>query len=81
MPKQIVYSAHTPSRVWDELNEYAIQTRIHLYTRCPACNGELKHTHSDVHCDACEAAVSFFQQRHLSDDVGYTRDLHSSQGT
>ena len=75
MPKQIVYAAHTPSRVWDELNEYAIQTRIRLEVRCPACAGELKHTHNDVHCDACDAPVSFFQQRHLSDDVD-TRGIY-----
>ena len=75
MRKQIVREAHTPSRVLDELNKIATQTRIRLEERCPACAGELKHTHSDVHCDACEAAVSFFQQRHLSDDVD-TRGIY-----
>ena len=69
MRKQIVHEAHTSSRVRDELNEYATQTRIHLEAKCPACDGELKNTQSNVRCDACEAPVSFFQQRHLSDDL------------
>ena len=69
MSTQIVYAAHTPSRVLDELNAHATQTRIRLEERCPACDGEIKDTHNDVRCDACEAPVSFFQQRLLSDDA------------
>ena len=67
MRKQIVREAHTPSRVLDELNKIATQTRIHLEAKCPACDSEIKHTQSDVHCDACEAPISFFQQRPHSD--------------
>ena len=67
MRKQIVHAAHTPLRVLDELNEIATQTRIHLEARCPVCDGEFKHTQSNVYCDACETPVSFFQRQHLSD--------------
>ena len=86
MSTQIVYAAHTPSRVWDELNAHATQTRIRLEARCPACAGELKYTHRDVCCDACDTSVSFFQQRHLSDDAdtrviyihvnGHEKEIH-----
>ena len=69
MSTQIVYAAHTPSRVLDELNAHATQTRIRLEERCPACDGEIKDTHNDIRCNACEAPVSFFQQRLLRDDA------------
>ena len=69
MRKQIVHAAHTPSHVLDKLEKCATETRIRLEARCPACDGELKHTQSDVCCDACDAPVSFFQQRHLRDDL------------
>ena len=67
MRKQIVHAAHTPSRVLDELNEIATQTRIRLEVRCPVCAGEIKHTQSDVRCEVCDAPVSFFQHRHHND--------------
>ena len=86
MSTQIVYAAHTPSRVWDELEKRATHTRIHLDTRCPACAGELKYTHRDVCCDACDTSVSFFQHRRLSDDAdtrviyihvnGHEKEIH-----
>ena len=86
MRKHIVHAAHTPPRIWDELDAYATQMRIRLEAKCPACDGELKHTHSDVCCDACDAPVSFCQQRHLSDDLdirliyiqvkGHEKEIH-----
>ena len=86
MRKQIVHAAHTPSHVLDKLEKCATETRIRLEARCPACDGELKHTQSDVCCDACDAPVSFFQQRHLRDDLdirliyiqvkGHEKEIH-----
>ena len=86
MSTQIVHQAHTPSRVWDELNAHATQTRIRLEARCPVCAGELKYTDRDVCCDACDASVSFFQHRFLSDDAdtrviyihvnGHEKEIH-----
>ena len=86
MRKQIVHAAHTPPRIWNELEEYATQMRIRLEAKCPACDGGFKHTQTDVRCDACDAPVSFFQQRHLSDDLdirliyiqvnGHEKEIH-----
>ena len=69
MQTQIVYGAHTPAYIWDALKARATETRIHLDVRCPACGGEIRETGSDFHCEACEAPVSFFQHRFLSDDA------------
>ena len=69
MPTQIIYGAHTPAHVWEALKARASETRIHLDALCPACGGEIKETGSDVHCEACEAPVSFFQHRFLSEDA------------
>ena len=69
MQTQIVYEAHTPAYIWDELKARATETRIRLDVRCPACDGEIKDTDSDVHCDTCDAPVSFFQYRYLSEDA------------
>ena len=69
MPTQIIYGAHTPAHVWEALKARVSETRIHLDALCPACGGEIKETGSDVHCEACEAPVSFFQHRFLSEDA------------
>ena len=86
MRKHIVHAAHTPSHVLDKLEKCATETRIRLEAKCPACDGELKHTQTHVRCDACDAPVSFCQQRHLSDDLdirliyiqvkGHEKEIH-----
>ena len=67
MSAQIVHEAHTPDYICDELEARATETRIRLDVRCPACDGEIKGTDSDVYCESCEAQVSFFQHRFLSE--------------
>ena len=86
MQTQIVHEAHTPLHVWEALKARVTETRIHLDALCPACGGEIKETDSDVHCEACEAPVSFFQHRFLSEDAdtrviyievnGHEKEIH-----
>ena len=63
-PGQIVYEAHTPGYVWEQLAQKSKETRIRVEIRCPACSGEIQLINNTLlQCRACQTPIEIFQQR------------------